>query len=278
MFLKVIVKSTVNLYFYQDESNKRHFFFRKEEGDTQELQVRRRYNPTTSNLETQNIYIGQLSSLLASCDAMKEQIKSTKYTQTSLQKLIVNYSKCQKQVITYQSPISKLVLKAGVFVGLSANSFDFPTVPDFQNIKTSISPTIGLNLDVILPLLRGKWSINNEVIFKYYNSSNDKNSFNISYIGLNNMVRYRFYNQGNMSIFVNAGISNAYILNEEETLFFPKNGNKPRNHEQGLLGGIGINMKKLSGELRYASTNGFSPFYNIKSPINSFSLLLSYNF
>ena len=49
-----------------------------------------------------------------------------------------------------------------------------------------------------------------------------------------------------------------------------------RKYEQGLIGGLGIEWHRLSGELRYEICNGMSEYSNLKSITKTLNFLLTF--
>ena len=106
---------------------------------------------------------------------------------------------------------------------------------------------------------------------------------------LNTLLRFT-QPVGAGTIFINAGISNAYAmqLKSEKSVrqqfystertttseLFPN----PRRYEQGLVAGVGASFKKLSAEARYETSNGFLVYYDLGSAVGRYSLLVGYRF
>ena len=61
---------------------------------------------------------------------------------------------------------------------------------------------------------------------------------------------------------------------EQSDTIFPKT----KKFEQGIVGGIGFSTSKLTLDLRYERSNGFSKMENIPSPVNRFSVIFGYSF
>jgi hypothetical protein len=114
-------------------------------------------------------------------------------------------------------------------------------------------------------------------------------SYGFGYLKLNNLFRYSQPFHGN-ALFINAGISNGYVISETNHLRKSTIGltstiveeqkalEYTRKHEQGILLGLGGAVKRYSLELRYEVSNGVSDYSNYKSSVKRYFILLGYRF
>lgn len=103
------------------------------------------------------------------------------------------------------------------------------------------------------------------------------------------MIRYT-YPIGNLFIFLNAGISNGFTINEvndvkresksfsDEEIRIWDAVHDSRKYEQGFLIGLGLKFKRYSFELRYESGNGMSQILVLKSSTDRIYFLFGYRF
>ncbi|MCE7063121.1 PorT family protein [Dyadobacter sp. CY343] len=215
------------------------------------------------------------------------------------------YEKCAstKPVTSYksESPVGQF----GIVAGLSATKLDFegnydPKVPD-ANFPMSYNAAGGLFFNLLIPRLKERVSIYNELAFTSYKTSESyqtdysgnsfirvTNSLGFGYIKLTNMVRY-YIPAGNLKVFLNAGISNAVTVSETNEQKTESKFSTPepvvtkklvlgstRSYEFGLAAGLGAVYKRFGAELRYESSDGISDFSNLKSSVKRYYFLLSY--
>jgi hypothetical protein len=103
------------------------------------------------------------------------------------------------------------------------------------------------------------------------------------------MIRYK-YPVGNMFVYVNAGISNAFSVDETnykrvESKFYSEDRidedlamTHVRKHEQGYIIGAGVKYNKLSLEIRYEGANGMSEHKGLTSSVKRYFFMLGYKF
>jgi len=132
-----------------------------------------------------------------------------------------------------------------------------------------------------MPRNQGKLSLDNELLFSMYKTNgqyefldyNDTykkltTEFGYSYLKINNLLRYRFL-FGNISKFINGGISNGIRLSERKyvkkeftttysgtSVYEGSPLVQTKYYEQGFLVGAGIKSKKLSFEARLEKGDG----------------------
>ncbi|MEI9919386.1 MAG: outer membrane beta-barrel protein [Bacteroidota bacterium] len=91
VLLHLLVRGAVNLYGYQDESSKQHFFVKKKENPLQELDYVKFHNADMKYIEMK-FYVETLRAMLSDCD----KVKSTdiRYDEQSFMKIISEYNSC----------------------------------------------------------------------------------------------------------------------------------------------------------------------------------------
>ncbi len=307
VFLKAIVKGAASLYYLKDNNAKEHYYIQKGEEEPAEL-IYRTVKFQSEDKFSYNklpIYRGLLSATLTECPEATEKISKLPFMQSAFEGLIVSYNQCVSgSAGTYQATKEGIKWNIAATGGLTYTSLKF-TSSDSHSLTNGdfngANYTIGLTALANLPRGRGRWAIQGDLLLKpfkaedtysYYSVGSMINimqvttTFDMSYIGVNTTVRYRLMD-GKIRPYLNAGIANNFVVLESNNQKTKSEGSgdtqerKPlseiRKHEQALVFGLGIEMNKLTAELKMENGNGFSPYKGLKSSRNSFAFLLGYN-
>jgi hypothetical protein len=258
VFLRLIVKGRVSLYYSFDENFRSHFIIEKNE-ILEELKIeKKKVNFPKEGIINLEYFKAQLNEYLSDCLSKKFSISNVRYSEESLTSLISNYNRCFATEDIYVRRTEKiktaLSLNAGVnYSKLTINGPAYSSAD--RNYKPDLTPYAGMSFDVIFPRNRNSWSINNDLIYRYYSI---EDLFKANQVKLLTTLRYRFPSPGSARFFLGGGFTNAIALQAQS---FPESTTKDfRKHEQGYTFETGIKAKKLSYMLRYEKTNGFSPY------------------
>lgn len=308
VLLRAIVKGVTNLYYLKDENAKEHYYISKGDDVPVELinRIARHKDETITGYVTLPIYRNTLSTYLTGCQKVSDQLETVSFKLKVLKNLVTEYNQCvSTKDGEYLATEEKIKWEIGGIVGvtytaLSIQSTDHKplTEPAFSNAGY----TIGASVTAILPRSRGKWAIKNEVMYKplkfdgtYEEGVNDDRgiytkvttNFDMGYVGINSLVRYRLLDAG-VKPYLIGGIANNFMMidNNNQVVyrrFYATENTKEqkpiesiRKHEQALIVGVGFSLHKLAGEIRLERGNGFSPIANMKTSKNTTTLQLSY--
>ncbi|MFD0837490.1 hypothetical protein ACFQ0I_17060 [Mariniflexile aquimaris] len=196
----------------------------------------------------------------------------------------------------------RIKIEKGIFIGASMTSlkFDDHKLLPYLNskYKSSTDISFGVYLELFLNKNKG-WSLYNEIQYYSYKSSNhyedieNENIFTTintkishSFIKLNNLARFGF-SMANQPLYFNLGMTNGWVITEEnyrriESNVFSvqtvSNGlaiPDVKNHEFGIIMGLGTKFNKLSFEVRYEITDGVSED-SANSKLNKLYFLVGY--
>ncbi|GAA0753015.1 hypothetical protein [Psychroflexus lacisalsi] len=310
-FLQVVVGGAKELYYYKNKTDRENFYI-KREGQL-DLLVYKKYIDEQKNtgkavvIENKK-YLGQLTLYLKECPDINSKLKNTSYNEGDLRRLFNYYYECTSTESSFTKTKNKLSFELGAITGISISSLNFTSYGGFEallarkNYDSSVNFAGGLFLNIGLPKNLSKWSINNELFYSSYNFKDTftevrgENNFTItdtelgySYIKLNNLVRYT-YPIGNTFLYLNAGVSNGFAINETNKLteVFQFNERRViteeraledvRKYEQGLLFGLGVKYNRYSLEFRTESGTGIDLNRNLGSGTRRYFLLLGYRF
>jgi hypothetical protein len=303
-FLKALIVGPRSLYKYR--TGDRDYFY-TEQGGTFSLLVHKEFRETGSNgrvvIAANNLYRNQLALYLAGCSTIEKALQLlSHYTERDIQRVFAAYYTCLNQQPSFKEKKKAAAYQFGFLAGpsqatLSFNPTSSPRAPTLDKY-TSAGVMGGVFLNAPLPGNLGHWSINNELTYNPFSlkASNESElasfytktdfSLAIAYLKLNTMLRFARPLGNTAALFANAGISNGYALQlkteKTVTTKFPSGDRVyteeafpgSRHYEQGLVAGIGGRVKKLSAELRYERSNGFTDAFSLNSSFTRYSLLL----
>jgi hypothetical protein len=312
VFLKTIIQGEKSLYMFKGNDGRSQFFILQ--GGSYDLLKYKRYygyannDPSLSKVLLKNkTYIGQLVIYLDGCEGMQDKLYQLEYDMRSLRKVFDYYYTCRSLVKSYEVKgehakveYTLLVGASATFIKFTSSDFDYLVYGDFS---PSIWPSVGFAFDVVLPKNLGKLSIDNEVVLTgfhidgYYKANmltyGTATSTEIMavYQKINNMVRYKFP-VGNAKIFVNAGLSNGFMIayknemTEEKWLYTSTDTTvtteaaitEMKFYELGVVGGVGARWKKLSAEVRFEWSTGFTKSVFLGSYEKRLYFFLGYRF
>jgi len=306
-FLQTLVKGPKSLYYYRHPLGRDYFYIKGESG--YDLLLYKKYvkkNDGSPKIIESKKYAGQLTLYLNDCEAIQDKLTRVSYKKKSLSDLFESYYKCTGSELTFEKEIDKGHAEIGLLAGASYTTVKFTSAgfPHLVNggFNTSVNPTFGLFLDLILPRNQGKLSIYNELQYASYEvsgeyesivdeneSSSTTTDIGASYIRINNLIRYK-YPVGKLFLFANGGISNGFAVSQknyirresifysDEKLFEGEAIEDPRKIETGFIVGTGLKGEKLSFELRYENGNGFSRIISLSHVDNRYFFLIGYRF
>jgi hypothetical protein len=308
-FLQSMIQGTKSLYFYKNHVGKDQFYIGQNSSFV--LLVYKRYliNPEEYGkilIKENKRYYNQLNVYLDDCPKIQAKLNTVSYNKRSMERLFLSYYNCTNSEITFQKKTERTPVEFGILAGLTLTSLKFRSTPPGYlsnlDLNQPLNIAAGLFAEVSLNRRKGKWSLYNELVFTsykingYYNDYKNKNDYTIyniafgySYLKINNMLRFK-YPVGNSFLYLNAGISNGYAiqeLNEKKvyTKFYSSESTETgkaiifsRRYEQGYILGLGANYKRISFEVRQEKSNGMSAITQINSNVNKYYLLLGYRF
>ncbi|NEM97561.1 outer membrane beta-barrel protein [Pontibacter burrus] len=309
VFLRVLVKGKLNLLFVEDENSKKHFYLQKENAQPEELVIHKKVMMVNGKkvISSTPAYKDLLNRHLQDCPEAARRISTTQLQTGMLTKLFTNYNACfasadEKQ---YVAKSEKIIYKLGAVAGLSPSSLIVQELEEkysLNNNGLANSYTIGLSLNAVLPRASRRWSVYNEVAWKYFQMTGEHESrsgigqykhetfdVKMGYIGLNTMLRYQLP-LATIRPYVTVGIANNFNLIDESTVetfsrsfTIEKTTNGPfmtptRKYEQALLIGAGVETGKFNAGLRLEYGNGMSSFSTVRTIRSTFNILLGYSF
>jgi hypothetical protein len=304
VFLQTLIKGDKGLYLFRNKIKSQFYIF---ENGSYKLLEYKQYIVNTEGeklLRENKTYLSQLGQYLTDCASLQRTLKDTKYTIKSLENLFEFYYDCSSSVVEFQIKSKKPIYHIGLVAGGSMSILRFkrrdkyPTFRENINLPPSYNFTGGGFLEVVFPRNFQKWSSYSELLYTQYNIAFEEIEtisisrlyFDMSYIRLNNMVRYH-YHLNDLKLFVNGGISfgvtvkhNSYRSSESKVV--PTIGEVTSTNptpkgtliEFGGLAGVGLKLNKFSAELRYEKGDESQSFALLRLPSHRFFFIIGYHF
>lgn len=308
---QVIVGGQKKLFRYIDNSiGNTHYLIKATDGNAIDLIYHRYYmDKGMSKIGYNEEYKSQLLNNLVGCNTVNfESINKIKFNETDLTKLFTLYNGCVNTMDSvYLFKNEKIKAYLGVVLGLNQSKLNFESDQSKINqtsLNKSISPNLGLYVNIVFPKANRSWSIYNELLFNqykyvgtgynlyyenptWYSKINDV-EIKASVIKLFTAIRYQLP-KFKLKPFIQLGIGNGFAFStySKSTIETRFNSNinfvtdkfiEFRKHEQSLFSGIGLSYKKIGVELRYEVGNGMSQASGILSRTNYMYFLFNYRF
>lgn len=314
IFLKLIVAGPKSLYRHKSNDEARVYFYIGQPGGP-ELLIYKRLKTSSDGstvfgrgaiavVNRNNKYREQLADYLADCPVTAARTKTAEYSFSSLQKLFKDYyANCTSTKAVMMGPVSNS-WQFGALLGLTRTSLSFSntTSPLYLVLDsyTQVAPTGGLYANLPLAGNLAQISLYNELLYNSFkgsgtsttgtsssNSSTTSVAFATSYLNLNTMIRFT-RKVGAGTWFFQGGVSNGYAVSvqNDKTVtqqFYSTTTTKNdkafsdfQRYEQGLVGGVGASVRRVSAEVRAEVTNGFLDYKDLHSSFRRYSLLVGY--
>lgn len=184
VFLLTIVTGPKSLYYYNDNVN--HFYIENESGyewlrfkryklKEEVLVASENYAPTSQQyIGTNREYIGQLREYLKDCSNLSNDIK---YEVKNLRSAFTSYYDCRGMSPEYLQKPENEKVEIGMLAGVSNTTFNVNTLhTDFigrADFTSSKDFAAGAFFDIVFRRLRGRMSLDNEIMFSAYKTTGD---------------------------------------------------------------------------------------------------------
>lgn len=243
LFLEVVVKGQVNLYYLVDATSKQHFFVEKAGSDLAEELLDVKYLVYQDGVKTTSStqqYKSQLRNYMADCQSVQGQILQTQFDLKSLRALTTEYHRCNGQraaTLVVQPDNNKTSVVFGVLAGVHRTRMvfksDLPTYGSLRSFtndpyENNINGTGGISVNVIFPRGRQRLSLYGELLYLHYNLSKvveqtrvagtgtiyrkEDSGFDVSYGRVNLLLRYQWTAGTRIRPYLQSGLSGARSL------------------------------------------------------------------
>lgn len=308
VFIKQIVDGNKPIYSYKEKNFPKGNFYLLNDGQYELLVYKKFFVNKDGDkfIKENNSYLSALSKYLNDCNRLSNTISKTKYNESDLQRLIIEYNDCSQANLSSTPIIQEgKKRKIGVIAGPEIHTLSYTGTaqPELSDGKFDLrlGYSLGLFIDLITSARRGKNSLTTEILFNKFNNSGFYSNYqdedrseestleiNMNYLKSNTLYRTRLLKKSN-NIFFDLGLSIGYgffQLNENNTVkkFFVDTTmiqkpaiKAPKGLEIGLLLGSGIEFEKFGLEARFELGNGNEGGFGLAGKSYRFSLLGTYS-
>lgn len=293
IFIRLVQDGVYSLYVYTDMYSRGHFIYEKDE-ITKELEYVKTYvfNDSFEGIYTSKLYQKQLELLFNDCPAVAKRGARAEYREASLINLFIAYNNCKNPASLKTAKKVKSGLVFGIMSGISFNSFKLDGMGQLfreSNYKSSESLVAGIFLDIPFSHNRRQFSLMNELLYKSVKTEGTARNahfaaFEFSYLQVSTLFRYT-YPKGQVKPYANLGMGNSFAISTKQNVATYRAQDAPvvaidgpRTYEQSLILGVGAQLSHFNAELRYAVSNGFSPYSSNSSTVKSVQILAGYRF
>jgi opacity protein-like surface antigen len=300
VFLSRIISGVYNLYEYTDKNDRKHYIFDGQDKPAEDLQMLRKSYESSEGIKgIQELpyFRQQLYVLFQQCEEVAKRTSKLSYRKNDLLDIFVRYNNCRNpgETISVKKK-EKTKVGLGLMAGISANSYNIKGLYNVEGTySNSINPLFGVAVSLPFARSREQFSLNGELFYKAIKTSTIvvgrpgyyryEPEFQFSYVQLNIMARYS-YPSKLIRPYITGGMGNALAISvKNQVKMTTAEGREPtyktaidgpRVYEQSLLLGLGVNTKVWEGEVRYTSSNGFSPFPALSTRVNSWQFIVRY--
>ena len=264
VFLKLLVKGSVNLYRYSGGNN-RLFFYSIDDVRATQL-VYKKYKITEKEFKTNESYKQQLLNTLK-CDRITiEQIKKLRYLENDLVNFFQKNNTCGNSEIKYKEREKKDLFNLTIRSGLNLTRFsinrDGVTNPsdievDFGDV---LGFRIGVETEIFMPFNNNKWSLFLEPIYNQFSDTGKRLNYESGKVTVLYKtlevpigIRYHLYLNQESNIFINASYVLIFDLNSKVDFEYEYSRDlELTKRETNIAFGIGYRFKDRYGiEIKY---------------------------
>lgn len=173
VFLEVLVEGQVNLYSYKERNLERYFY--STDGSTIHQLVYKVFRFKNDQMGFNREFINQLKSI-SGCTSLPTSLaeRINYHSKGDWIDYFERYDECKGTKSIYNDSKHKIDINLRFTPGID-NSFidvqtEFLTIP-FDKIQNA---RIGMELEFVLPINKGKWSVIAEPTYRYYRQTNEK--------------------------------------------------------------------------------------------------------
>jgi len=283
LFLKILIGGKASLYSYVD-GNLQRFFYSTNDSFAKQL-IYKQYLQGDDEIATNFKFRQQLWVDVKCSTTKKTIIESIDYRQKELEKYFKNYNECLGDtVVVPYTKKSRNLFNLKISPGINYSSLTVKG-SSFKNSSTVFSNTynfrIGLEAEYILPINMNKWGIMIEPTYQTFHSESKTDfehwTVNYNYFELPIGVRYYFFLNKNLKIFLNAFYIPYFGLNSHSTIDINNSPYLIIKSQEDLAIGGGIEYKRISAEIRYyTSQEILSGYFSWSSDYRKLSFIIGF--
>ncbi len=283
LFLKVLIEGKASLYLYEDEKFRR-FFYSISDTLIQQL-IYKSYLDDDGNIAINFGFRQQLWNDIRCANSTINSIEHIDYFQNELERYFKNYNQCiGESFVDYSIKPQRDIFNLKIAAGINYSSLSYSNSQTGDNIifNNNISYRIGVEAEFILPFNRNKWGIIFEPTYQYFNSEKKIYFYEMAIIKYGSLefpigVRYYFFINENLSIFLNGFYISNFCLNFNPTINYSDSSPLDIKPSNCFAVGGGINYKSISIEMRYyTSKDLLNNYVSWSADYQRFSVIIGY--
>lgn len=300
-FFRVLMDGPVKLLLYEDRFHRQHFSIMERDSVThlvkKRVYVSDNKSADYSKIRTYPFYRQQLVGIVKNC-VSAQRLGNLDYSETDLRKALQQYVACRYpgQQMVLRKEEKDMRPSFGVIAGAGLNIHHFVGLHPLALGKygSTVSPVLGVFMDLPISRNREKLSWNNEVIYttRAFSGSYSRSGYryevdvNLNFIQIQTQVKYTLP-KGKLRPYLNAGIAGAInIGGKDELLRSRENGDGTKTSEEALEGGrefflplmagVGVRYHNLHVEARFVAPHNLSLYNTLDASMNTIQLLVRY--
>ncbi|MCU0437063.1 MAG: tRNA modification GTPase [Raineya sp.] len=212
LFLKVLIESHANLYYYES-GNLRRFFYSTPQEPIKQL-IYKSYRTGNNQIAKNTTFKQQLLKSFQCSSINIDDIKLLDYATKPLISLFIKYNNCENTQINnyFQEKKMKFFFEVKTQIRYSKLSIKDELANLVVNFGNKLTASVGFSSEIVLPFNKDRWSIIVEPSFQYFSSVvknvNDRSYFRPIDIAVN----YK-------SIEIPIGLKHYFHFNKKSKLF-----------------------------------------------------------
>ncbi len=274
IFLEILVEGQAILYSYK-ERNLERYFYSVDSSPIQQL-VYKLYRVRNDQMGTNREYISQLKTdLNCSTIPISTSEHINYHSKSDWISYFHKYDECKGTKSVYYNAKHKVDINLRFTPGLDNALVNVQTGTNTRSFDKSQTVRIGMELEFVFPVNKGKWSAIVEPTYRYYHEINEKFvNFEIDYrsIELPIGLRHYFFLSENSKLFVNAALVLDIDLNSTILMgryFIKRSG-------PNAAAGLGYSYGKLGIEFRYYTSRNLTVGSDWRTDYQKSCLIMGY--
>lgn len=297
VFLKQLVVGPISLYQFNNANGTTNFFLKTADGEFHRLTYKRFMNDD-SQLEEKNTFRNELNYFLQDCKKVIPSLNTVAYKANSLSNAMIAYARCKGKVIKIkepEKPKKSLAIYAGVGYGNMKSKGMETLLINGVHFKPTLNPAFLISAGFPIASRFQKHQMQLEAgtkqlrisgidsfAYNYYVGHLHSIDMNYIFAKLNLLYRYHFIKTEQLKVFGELGACFMFALQAKlEIKDLSTNKTYPnakpfRKTEEALIGGLGLQVGRISALARYEYGTGLSSFSAIKTSSQTGSLFVGY--
>ena len=284
LFLKILVEGKSNLYHYVDNGDLERFFYDKGDNNIEQL-IYKSYKTNEGQIGRNYKFRQQLWSYLRCPTFTLKKLENLEYRKNEMVRYFVEYNECSNHNYTnYEKKQKNDLFNLNFRPGINSSNLSIQnSAAPSTNTKfdNKLGFRFGIELELILPTHKNKWSFILEPTYQYYKAEkiNAGKKLTVDYksIELPFGLRHYFFLNKNSKIFINGSF--VFDISKNSTIEYEERSTLKIGAGNNLAFGFGYKQNdKYSLELRYLTNRDIlSNYVTQSSDYKTVSIIFGYS-